>query len=108
MSYSRTCSILLKNLAILGSTTSKRTSKLNAKANTARYLPFLPKTHLQVTHIHVEEDSEGEIYIKFDKVSAGEAAIQGLNGRWFGGRMIAASPISDAVYATKFPRVRAL
>jgi RNA-binding protein 23/39 len=61
-----------------------------------------------VNHIHVEEDSNGEIYIKFDNVSAGEKAIQGLNGRWFGGRTISASPIADAVYAIKFPRVRAL
>jgi RNA-binding protein 23/39 len=61
-----------------------------------------------VNHIHIEEDSNGEIYIKFDSVSAGEKAVQGLNGRWFGGRTISASPIADAVYATKFPRVRAL
>ena len=61
-----------------------------------------------MNHIQVDEDSEGEIYIKFDSVSAGEKAIQGLNGRWFGGRTISASPIADAIYATKFPRVRAL
>jgi RNA-binding protein 39 len=82
--------------------------KLECENKYGKVFASLTHSDLQVNHIHVEEDSEGEIYIKFDKVSAGEAAIQGLNGRWFGGRMIAASPISDAVYATKFPRVRAL
>lgn len=55
----------------------------------------------KVLHIHVEENSPGDVYIKFDNVVAGERAIQGLNGRWFGGRTISASFLIDAVYTAK-------
>ena len=41
-------------------------------------------------------------------VAAGERAMQSLNGRWFGGRVVSASPVIDAVYASRFPRSRAL
>lgn len=57
-----------------------------------------------VVHISLDRNSPGEIYIKFDKVSGGEKAIQGLNGRFFGGRRISASPVVDAVYASLFGR----
>ncbi|KTW26337.1 hypothetical protein T552_02822 [Pneumocystis carinii B80] len=62
----------------------------------------------KVLHIHVEENSPGEVYIKFDNVVAGERAIQGLNGRWFGGRTISASFLIDAVYTAKFPKTKNL
>ncbi|KAF8247497.1 splicing factor, CC1-like protein [Wilcoxina mikolae CBS 423.85] len=57
-----------------------------------------------VVHISLDPNSQGEIYIKFDKVSGGEKAIQGLNGRFFGGKRISASPVVDAVYASLFGR----
>ncbi|KAL7274916.1 Phosphatidylinositol-3-phosphatase SAC1 [Rhizina undulata] len=57
-----------------------------------------------VVHISLDPHSQGEIYIKFDKVTGGEKAIQGLNGRFFGGRRISASPVVDAVYASLFGR----
>ncbi|KAI5850066.1 hypothetical protein BZA05DRAFT_67961 [Tricharina praecox] len=57
-----------------------------------------------VVHISLDPNSQGEIYIKFDKVNGGEKAIQGLNGRFFGGRRISASPVVDAVYASLFGR----
>ncbi|SPO05697.1 uncharacterized protein DNG_08384 [Cephalotrichum gorgonifer] len=47
-----------------------------------------------VVHISVDPNSKGDIYLKFDKVQGGENAIMGLNGRYFGGRMIDASPVS--------------
>ncbi|TEB35085.1 splicing factor, CC1-like protein [Coprinellus micaceus] len=51
-----------------------------------------------VTALKVERDSEqGEIYIKFDSIDSAKEAIQGLNGRWFGGRQITAAFISDAI-----------
>ncbi|TFY55014.1 hypothetical protein EVJ58_g8512 [Rhodofomes roseus] len=50
-----------------------------------------------VDFIKVEKDSQGEIYVKFDSVDAAKQAIQGLNGRWFGGRPITAAFISDAI-----------
>lgn len=55
-----------------------------------------------VVHISVDPNSKGDIYLKFDKVSGGENAIKGLNGRYFGGRMITAAPVVDAVYTSLF------
>ncbi|EUC61967.1 splicing factor CC1-like protein [Rhizoctonia solani AG-3 Rhs1AP] len=50
-----------------------------------------------VLDLKVEKESQGEIYIKFDKVESAEKAIKGLNGRWFGGKQVTASPIPDAI-----------
>ena len=41
--------------------------------------------------------NQGEIYVKFDTIDAAKKAIEGLNGRWFGGRQISAAFISDAI-----------
>ncbi|CAH0019657.1 unnamed protein product [Clonostachys rhizophaga] len=60
-----------------------------------------------VVHISVDPNSKGDIYLKFDKVQGGENAIKGLNGRYFGGRRIDASPVVDAVYSSLFSRSRA-
>lgn len=58
-----------------------------------------------VVHIGLALDSnEGEIYVKFDRVQGGENAIRGLNGRWFGGRMITAQFVVEAVYLMNFPK----
>jgi RNA-binding protein 39 len=35
--------------------------------------------------------------VKFDSVDAAKKAIQGLNGRWFGGKQVSAAFISDAI-----------
>ncbi|QRV75780.1 RNA recognition motif protein [Ceratobasidium sp. AG-Ba] len=51
----------------------------------------------KVLDLKVEKESEGEIYIKFDSVESADKAIKGLNGRWFGGKQITASFISDAI-----------
>ncbi|KID95295.1 RNA splicing factor Pad-1, partial [Metarhizium majus ARSEF 297] len=61
-----------------------------------------------VVHIAVDPNSKGDVYLKFDKVQGGENAIKGLNGRYFGGRMINASPVVDAVYSSLFSRTRAI
>ncbi|KAM3524948.1 hypothetical protein NHJ13051_004249 [Beauveria bassiana] len=61
----------------------------------------------RVVHISVDPNSKGDIYLKFEKVQGGENAIRGLNGRYFGGRMIDASPVVDAVYSSLFSRTRA-
>ncbi|KJA29462.1 hypothetical protein HYPSUDRAFT_32927 [Hypholoma sublateritium FD-334 SS-4] len=47
--------------------------------------------------IKVEKDTQGEIYVKFDTIESAKKAIQGLNGRWFGGREVSAAFISDAI-----------
>jgi RNA-binding protein 39 len=55
----------------------------------------------KVVHIAVEPNSQGEIFVKFENVTGGEKAIQGLNGRFFGGRQISASPVVDMVYSLR-------
>jgi RNA-binding protein 39 len=35
--------------------------------------------------------------MKFDSVQSASAAIDGLNGRWFGGKQVSATFISDAI-----------
>lgn len=61
-----------------------------------------------VVHIALDPNSQGDIYLKFDKVSGGENAIKGLNGRYFDGRMISAAPVVDAVYSSLFSRTKAI
>lgn len=51
----------------------------------------------KVEAIKVEKDSQGEIYVKFDSVESARKAIEGLNGRWFGGKQVAAVFIADAL-----------
>lgn len=62
----------------------------------------------KVVHIAVEPNSAGEIYIKFDTIASGEKAIQGLNGRYFGGFQITATPVVDAIYSSLFSRAHAM
>ncbi|CAK7203289.1 Phosphatidylinositol-3-phosphatase SAC1 [Sporothrix eucalyptigena] len=61
-----------------------------------------------VMHVALDVNSKGDIYLKFDKVQGGENAIKGLNGRYFGGRMITAAPVVDAVYSSLFSRTKAM
>ncbi|OCK84271.1 splicing factor, CC1-like protein [Lepidopterella palustris CBS 459.81] len=57
-----------------------------------------------VVHLAVDQNTPGDIYVKFDRVQGGENAILGLNGRFFGGRMITAQPVVDKIYSSHFPR----
>ncbi|KAI9809399.1 MAG: hypothetical protein M1826_003912 [Phylliscum demangeonii] len=61
-----------------------------------------------VVHIALDANSQGDIYVKFDQVQGGENAIKGLNGRFFGGRQISATPVVDAVYNSLFSRIKAM
>ncbi|KAG0648948.1 RNA-binding rsd1 [Hyphodiscus hymeniophilus] len=61
-----------------------------------------------VVHIALDSNSQGDIWLKFDRVQGGENAIKGLNGRYFGGRMISAEPVVDAVYSSLFSRTKAI
>ncbi|ORY96849.1 hypothetical protein BCR43DRAFT_492371 [Syncephalastrum racemosum] len=56
----------------------------------------------RVEHIHANEDSLGEVFLKFDSVAAGEQAVNALNGRWFGGKQISAVFVPEAIYDAKF------
>ncbi|KAG5221921.1 splicing factor CC1 protein [Salix suchowensis] len=58
----------------------------------------------KVEAIKVEKETQstklspkGEIYVKFDSIDSAKNAIQGLNGRWFGGKQVSATFISDAI-----------
>ncbi|KAL8380782.1 hypothetical protein RB595_005189 [Gaeumannomyces hyphopodioides] len=66
------------------------------------------KKYGHVVHISVDPNSNGDIYLKFDKVQGGENAIKGLNGRYFGGNIITAAPVVDAVYSSLFARTKAI
>lgn len=52
----------------------------------------------KVLDIFVVKESQGEIYIRFEKVEDAVKATQGLNGRWFGGRQITANHVGDSLY----------
>lgn len=45
--------------------------------------------------------AQGEIYIRFDTVEAAMQAVEGLNGRWFGGRQISAAYTTDSLFDAK-------
>jgi RNA-binding protein 23/39 len=62
----------------------------------------------KVVHIAIDPNTQGDIYIKFERVSGGENAIRGLNGRFFAGRQVSAQPVVDAVYSSLFSRTRAM
>ena len=46
----------------------------------------------------MDPNTEGDIYVKFDSVTGGEKALQGLNGRNFNQRQIMASYVVDKIY----------
>ncbi|GAA5993656.1 hypothetical protein JCM10908_000662 [Rhodotorula pacifica] len=53
----------------------------------------------KVLDIYVKKEStEGEIYIRFDSAETAARALQGLNGRWFGGKQISAVHVGDTLY----------
>ncbi|KAF9200983.1 hypothetical protein BGZ49_008783 [Haplosporangium sp. Z 27] len=58
----------------------------------------------QVVHIHVEQESAGEIYLKFDSVQSATNAVQTLGGRFFAGRQIVAAYLPEMLYNVRFPR----
>jgi len=58
----------------------------------------------RVQHIKVDKNSMGLVYLKFESVVAGAAALNGLNGRWFGGKMVAAEFVPEAQCETDIPR----
>ena len=57
-----------------------------------------------VLHIHLDPESMGHIHLKFDTIGSCEKAIQVLNGRWFGGRQLAAYFVPEGIYHANFPK----
>lgn len=56
----------------------------------------------KVVHLHVEKRSEGIVFIRFEALEAGMKAMQGLNGRWFGGLKIKAVYVREEEYEKRF------
>ena len=56
------------------------------------------KKYGEVVHIAVDPNTDGDIYVKFKDLAAGESAIRGLNGRAFNYRTIRASYVVDKIY----------
>ena len=56
----------------------------------------------KVVHIAVDANTDGDIYVKFDSVTGGEKALQGLNGRNFNNRVLNASYVVDKIYNSLF------
>lgn len=52
----------------------------------------------KVIAIKVDVDSAGEIWVKFDQIEEATKAIAGLNGRFFGGRSIVATFVSEGIF----------
>ena len=56
-----------------------------------------------VWHIDTDENN-AEVFVKFANVESGLKALRGLNGRHFGGNMISANPVTEALYNAQWPR----
>ncbi|CAG8518753.1 1287_t:CDS:10 [Paraglomus brasilianum] len=57
-----------------------------------------------LVHVSVDKDSAGDIYMKFDSITSAQNAVNGLNGRWFGGNQISAVFIPDMFYNVRYPK----
>jgi hypothetical protein len=93
-------------LNVTGTKSSPRTSKESVKRNMAEWRPSKSKgRHRSAPSLAFSPcysywpQWQGEIYVKFDAIDSAKKAIQGLNGRWFGGKQVSAVFISDAIMA---------
>jgi RNA-binding protein 39 len=60
-----------------------------------------------VLHAYVEKDLPGGmVYLLFDQTSDAEAAAEGMNGRWFAGRMITVRYLARQEHCAKFPETK--
>jgi RNA-binding protein 23/39 len=56
----------------------------------------------RVLHVHVDKNSLGFVYLRFETAQAAVQAGQALHGRWFAGRMVSAEYIPPVVYEAQF------
>ncbi|XP_068639259.1 uncharacterized protein [Aristolochia californica] len=56
-----------------------------------------------VHHIHVDKNSDGHVYLRFDAATSALSAQRALHGRWFAGKQISATFMLPANYEAKFP-----
>ncbi|KAJ4784494.1 hypothetical protein LUZ62_035740 [Rhynchospora pubera] len=54
-------------------------------------------------HIHVDKNSAGFVFLRFESVTAAMKAQSSLHGRWFAGKMITATYMTPQQYDAKFP-----
>ncbi|KAH6833013.1 Splicing factor [Perilla frutescens var. hirtella] len=57
----------------------------------------------RLKHIHVEKNSAGFVYLRFENAQAAIGAQRALHGRWFAGKMITATFMVHNDYEAKFP-----
>ncbi|PON45067.1 Splicing factor-like protein [Parasponia andersonii] len=57
-------------------------------------------------HIHVDKNSAGFVYLRFENTQSAMAAQRALHGRWFAGKMITATYMLPQNYEDKFPESR--
>ncbi|KAF1986316.1 splicing factor, CC1-like protein [Aulographum hederae CBS 113979] len=54
----------------------------------------------KVLHLEADPNSDGDIYVKFEDMKGSEKAMNGLQGRFFGGKTLTAQYIADAFFRT--------
>lgn len=54
-------------------------------------------------HIHVDKESAGFVYLRYENTQSAESAQRSLHGRWFDGRMVTAIFMVPETYEQKFP-----
>ncbi|KYQ88461.1 putative RNA splicing factor [Tieghemostelium lacteum] len=57
----------------------------------------------KVEHIHLDKNTKGYIYVRFDNTDSPIAAINKLHGRWFSQRTISAELVPEPIYKLQFP-----
>eukprot|EP00479_Gromia_sphaerica_P011585 TRINITY_DN577_c0_g1_i2.p1 TRINITY_DN577_c0_g1~~TRINITY_DN577_c0_g1_i2.p1 ORF type:complete len:224 (-),score=42.79 TRINITY_DN577_c0_g1_i2:222-893(-) len=57
----------------------------------------------KVLHVHVDKNTEGHVFMKFDTPAGAQTAVSALNGRWFAQKQIIAGVISKDLYEKRFP-----
>ncbi|GMJ05637.1 CC1- LIKE SPLICING FACTOR [Hibiscus trionum] len=57
----------------------------------------------KLKHIHVDRDSAGFVYLRFEDAQGAINAQRNLHGRWFAGKMITATFMVPQTYEAKFP-----
>ena len=56
----------------------------------------------KITHLHVQKNKTGDVYVKFSDSTAAQQAIEVFNGRWFGLRQIVCKYIPENLYNDLF------
>jgi len=61
----------------------------------------------ELRHLNIDREStNGTVFVRFSSISHATAALNELNGRWFGGRMIEVQFVLEGTYLAKFPHAR--